>query len=761
MTMTEVKKNMFDNARQIFIKNCRDTVNFQAGFKCRFHALAGREYELRITGATLYSIYLNGIFIFYGPARAPHGYLRVDTVKLYPTEGENTLCVNLAGYNCPSFATMAHPSFLQAEIFENGTSIRHTGRDFSAISLNKLREPKTYRYSYQRAFTEVWYLDNSSALTNWMETDFESEPVCAHVYDEVLIPRIFEHPDFCIADFGSPIAYGAFEPAAKPVVYDSAHLTGKDTSMVCYPGSEVRHHVLTDVQGKYTPDSNRDLTENRYALFDFGRVNTGFIRVNITAHKDSEVYVIFSEDITKDAGLKLGDLPGIITYELKASDRPYDLEAFEAYSLRYMTVLVKHGEIQISCAGLREYSYPLSHNTSLEIGDEKLLRIFDAARETFRQNTIDCFMDCPGRERGGWLCDSYFTGQAEQIFAGHGTVEEQFLKNFMLAKEFPGLPAGLLPDNYPGENLQVIPQWIMWYILEVNAYLKRRRDDKEIFREYCYVFLEYLEQFRREDGLLKKLDGWNFIEWSEANRYVEMADVSYPTNMLYALVLETVGNLYEDDRLLHSAELMKKQIALCSFTGTLFCDGARWNGTEYVNMTEISEACQFYAVFCGIAEEQDKRYARFYEYFYNILGYRRKLKKEYPEIAYSNLFIGMTIRFECLLKSGRYEQLLEEVKEYYWHMSDETGTLWEHDSKSASLNHGLSSAAGAFIIKGITGIIGIDEAAQVITLDERTPKTAGYKVSIGLEQGCLYVDSDGMNRGVKVDGPYLLQYVNK
>lgn len=75
MPITEVNKSMFDNAQQIFIKNCRNIVNFQAGFKCRFHALAGSEYELHITGATLYSIYLNGSFIFYGPARAPHGYL--------------------------------------------------------------------------------------------------------------------------------------------------------------------------------------------------------------------------------------------------------------------------------------------------------------------------------------------------------------------------------------------------------------------------------------------------------------------------------------------------------------------------------------------------------------------------------------------------------------------------------------------------------------------------------------------------------------
>ena len=109
-------EKLFENAKQIFIKNCREKVNFQAGFRCKFNAMADREYELHITGATLYSIYLNGVFIFYGPARAAHGYLRVDTLKLQAAEGENVLCVSVAGYNCPCFGNMNHKSFIQAEI---------------------------------------------------------------------------------------------------------------------------------------------------------------------------------------------------------------------------------------------------------------------------------------------------------------------------------------------------------------------------------------------------------------------------------------------------------------------------------------------------------------------------------------------------------------------------------------------------------------------------------------------------------------------
>jgi alpha-L-rhamnosidase len=33
--------------------------------------------------------------------------------------------------------------------------------------------------------------------------------------------------------------------------------------------------------------------------------------------------------------------------------------------------------------------------------------------------------------------------------------------------------------------------------------------------------LDYFKKFRNEDGLLEKLDGWVFVEWSDANRFVQ------------------------------------------------------------------------------------------------------------------------------------------------------------------------------------------------------------------------------------------------
>ena len=71
----------FDAAKAIFIKNKRDLMNFQAGFKCTFEADCSKEYTLKITGATLYAIYLNNEF--WGMAER-QGDMLVWRFFLYP-----------------------------------------------------------------------------------------------------------------------------------------------------------------------------------------------------------------------------------------------------------------------------------------------------------------------------------------------------------------------------------------------------------------------------------------------------------------------------------------------------------------------------------------------------------------------------------------------------------------------------------------------------------------------------------------------------
>jgi alpha-L-rhamnosidase len=75
-------------------------------------------------------------------------------------------------------------------------------------------------------------------------------------------------------------------------------------------------------------------------------------------------------------------------------------------------------------------------------------------------------MDCPTRERAGWLCDSFFTARAEKVFTGENAIEYNFLENFLLPEKFEHLPKGMLPMCYPSDHYDkvFIPNWAMWFV---------------------------------------------------------------------------------------------------------------------------------------------------------------------------------------------------------------------------------------------------------------------------------------------------------
>ena len=91
--------------------------NCQVGFTAEFDgrdALVASNAVLRYTGATMCRVFLNGEFLGYGPARAAHGFVRVEELplggKLKP--GRNVIAIEVAGYNCDSFYTVRQSSFL-------------------------------------------------------------------------------------------------------------------------------------------------------------------------------------------------------------------------------------------------------------------------------------------------------------------------------------------------------------------------------------------------------------------------------------------------------------------------------------------------------------------------------------------------------------------------------------------------------------------------------------------------------------------------
>ena len=85
----------------------------------------------------------------------------------------------------------------------------------------------------------------------------------------------------------------------------------------------------------------------------------------------------------------------------------------------------------------------------------------------------------------------------------------------------------------------------MWYILELNEYLKRSNDQKliDLSKEKIIGLLDYFLDFENELGLLENLKGWIFVEWSKANDEEFIKGVNFPSNMLYSACLKAAGEL--------------------------------------------------------------------------------------------------------------------------------------------------------------------------------------------------------------------------
>jgi alpha-L-rhamnosidase len=279
---------------------------------------------------------------------------------------------------------------------------------------------------------------------------------------------------------------------------------------------------------------------------------------------------------------------------------------------------------------------------------------------------------------------------SEYYFTGTTMVENEFLNNYLLgggARE--GLD-GMVEMCYPATCEKYIPQWSLWYVLELYDYFTKRGrgDRKEDFKAQLYALLGYFKKFENEYGLLEKLESWVFVEWSHANKLVQ--DISFPNNMVYSAFLSSIAELYGDKELAQKAKNIRNTVRdMCMTESGFFCDNAYRKDGKLELSGERTEACQYYAFFTGIATPASHPWL--WNTLVNDFGYDRATTGKFPEIYPANAFIGNYLRLDLLDRYGYKTELYDNIKGYFEYMADRTGTLWEHANTFASCNHGFAS----------------------------------------------------------------------
>ena len=646
--------------------------------------------SLEIYAADCYTVTIDGRVCSFGPERCAAGYARKRTI---PLSNAQKIEIRVRSFGVNNYCVDRQDPYFGARLLSRGEEILSTD-DISVGYVEKRRIIDMPRYSAQRGFTEGYDLRESELIPVSL---YEVEPpilldgerdVCDY---PVYTPTKLSEEIFSGFDDIKPHRQSANNPPDKSLAIN------------------IDEAIEKAKNDRYTQES-----------YAFKREKCGLLSFEIESSAEGELYAFF-EEICPDGKWifrRAGNNDFVYVRYPAGVSR---ITVSEPFTMKLLRVVQSGGaKILPSLVAIENCR---TWGVRVE-GDERVVRVFEAARNTFMQNATDIFMDCPGRERAGWLCDSYFTAIAERLFTGKNTIERTYLENYVLAKT-PELAEGMLPMCYPAEhpNGRYIPNWAMWFVIELWDRLKRCGDRElcELAREKVYGVLRFFDKYKNEYGLLENLESWVFVEWSICNDDDYVCGVNYPSNMIYAFMLDKIADIYGDEKLRKEAQNIRKCIVELAFDGNFFVDNAiRENGVLKRCNDHLSETCQYYALFTGLDTTEEFKKMMLFEF-----GPLRTDK--YPEVGRSNMFIGNYLRFFWLLSLGDRERTLNECLEYFDKMASKTGTLWEHDRATASCNHGFASVAAHIIAAALVGYETVKDGKAVFTDGHRPP--CGYDVS--------------------------------
>ncbi len=662
--------------------------------------------RLELIALDFYNVYVNGEFLAFGPARTAKGYARRDVYDLSKYK-DFYLTVEVCCHNIKAYSFASGSPLFGAEIYL-GDNIVASTTDFECFNLD-VAVQKVQKYCFQRGFSENYVMKHDPSIFRTGKFDYTKVDT-VEVECPVILDRVVDYLDY---DYVSAhvIESGVFEvDKTKEHWVEEVQMTHDPKMNYAFDRSEIKEFVsdtVSEFAYRRTGNVDYSLIKKQFLTYDFSRIVTGKFELKIKVTEEAELYLTWSEHAEKgarayDMDFSRNTCCDVIKWKLKKGE--YKLNSFEPYDCRYARINVLSGAVEVKSFGMRLVENKNIKNVSFTCKNKNLEKIVHAAINTLAQNSVDVPSDCSGRERAGWLCDSYFIGRAENLLFGNNKVEKAFLENYVLLNEEmrEGYPEGMVPMTFPSNipSRKFIPNWSLWYILELEEYFKDTGDEDLIKRSKNNVLgiLSYFAQSQNQDGLLENLKSWVFVEWSRANDFTY--GINYPTNMLYAQALKSAGKLYGVEEYVAHAEKIIEVIREQSFNGEFFEDNSVRDENGNIKRTgNTSETCQYYALFFDVAKGD--KFKDFADKMINQFGRKRDFDNVYPTVYKSNAFIGNFIRLMYLLKVGEYKKVLDDCEDYFTYMAETTDTLWEYDTVKNSMNHGFASYSANLIIESL------------------------------------------------------------
>jgi len=262
-------------------------------------------------------------------------------------------------------------------------------------------------------------------------------------------------------------------------------------------------------------------------FIDFGTELSGETAFLVSGTTGHEVEIRHGEET---------DGPDSVRYEMRCnctyqefctlSGREDELLTFYDYKgFRYVEVLNWPEALTEDRVWAHERHYPFPEDAASFTCSNPLLNdVWELCRNGVRVGTIDTYLDCPTREKGGFMGDGFVTGISHLILTGDARILRKFLCDVANTRCYsPGL-LSTAPNYVNGELAEYSMLWPV--LLE---YYYNWTGDLDFVREMMPVLdglLEYYGSYENEDGLLQ--------------------DVFSHTTKRYSVLVDWPANLRDD-----------------------------------------------------------------------------------------------------------------------------------------------------------------------------------------------------------------------
>lgn len=721
----------FFKAKAIWGSQLSQEYNQFLGFHRSLFLSSPLTLTISIAARNYYRLYINGDMIANGPARTAKHFCRVDEITL-TLSGKVDIALEVAAYDSPEHYCndcTLESGMLTAEVrTPDQTVLAYTGDELWHYFELSYRDSYAETMSHSREIIEVYHLDETSyqwrfGVGKYQKPVILNEPITYlerrspyPTYQPFLFPMLLDVCDIVPSDGKETDSNLEIAKIFKSEWYASLP---KENCFLNSLINEVEapftgtYHYEASMAGFYPVTSAVSQSDRAIKIcpgehpaafiWALNRSEVGFLDLQLTVEKNTIVDFINTDYLENNGSVKPNTY--ITRYTLQPGS--YHLTTFEPKLVKYLKLIFRtKGTVNFSVPKLLNYTYPASEDCFFLCSDHDLNSIYRASKHTLKLNTLDIFMDCPQRERAGWLCDSYFTSTGAWQLFGDLSVEKDFIENFMLT-DSDEIWNAFFPEVYPASKTNPsdpgIRSWSFWLIAELADYCERSGDIA--FIEFCRKrvthFIDGMLSLRGESGLLENMDCL-FVDWSLSNKNFCLEPISIPCNCLAVYILEKMAHIYQNSDWEQAAAAMRKIIEDLDSSVSIFGGGG--DSAKLLDGTLQRGDCPTES---GIALElwsgfhrKDKKYIRD---FAERMGVSPLLPAD-PNIGKANLFIGLMIRFDVLAKLDEIEALIRDLRALYLpELSIETETLFEGVTEKSGC-HGFNGAIGAIITNKILGL---------------------------------------------------------